>query len=452
MSEKLPKFPLTGSLAYSAGAVGYQILDRVLMGVVMFFYLPPAENSNPQLVPIKIFGLLFIFGRVVDSLADPLVSLWTDRSRSPRGRRVPFMLYGGLPLAASLVLMFFPPVKGVSNLNVAWLALFLGLYFFFFTYYLCPYLALLPELARSPRDRINLSSLAGLGMLIGTIIGTVFWAPLVDAFGYRGMALIMGGLAVVFLYMPVLAVDEKKYCESSTCDMGLVESLTTTFKNRPFAIYLFGNVTFWFGFNIISGGITYYITVLLGLPLSQVPKFMAATFGMTILFIPVMNIIVKKIGKRNTMILLLALFGLILPPIYFMDSQSLPISNVLYGYILLGLAGIPVAGLFIVPNAIVADLTDYDEMLTGQRHEAMYFGAQGFCQKVIMGISTYLMTLLFSSFGNSIAEPLGVRLTGPVAGMFAVIGLVAFLFFPRDIEHRVEEFRREKERRVAAEQ
>jgi len=107
-------------------------------------------------------------------------------------------------------------------------------------------------------------------------------------------------------------------------------------------------------------------------------------------------------------------------------------------------AGIPLAGLFVIPNAIIADLTDYDEMNTGQRREAMYFGAQGFCLKVTLGISTYLMTLMFEKFGNSAAEPLGVQLTGPVGGVFALLGMAAFFFFPRDLEKTVADFRNRK--------
>jgi len=227
--------------------------------------------------------------------------------------------------------------------------------------------------------------------------------------------------------------------------MDLVGSLLATIKNRPFVIYLVGNITFWFGFNIISAGVTYYITVLLGLPLDRVTNFMAVTFGVAIVFMPVLNMVAKSLGKRNTMILLLGMFAVILPSIYFLNFARLPVDPVLAGYVLLGLAGIPLSGLFIVPDAIVADLTDYDEMLTGQRHEAMYFGAQGFFLKVTMGISTFLMTLIFSIFGNTITCPLGVQLTGPVAGLFALIGMTAFMFFPRDIEKKVEEFRLTKE-------
>ncbi|RJX25382.1 MAG: hypothetical protein C4554_07490 [Dethiobacter sp.] len=57
----------------------------------------------------------------------------------------------------------------------------------------------------------------------------------------------------------------RDYAESKPATLGLRQALVTTFKNRAFRIYLFGNVACWFGFNIISLGIPFYVTTLLGL-------------------------------------------------------------------------------------------------------------------------------------------------------------------------------------------
>ncbi|HOO55323.1 MAG TPA: MFS transporter [bacterium] len=440
-----PKLPFNKLLGYSSGYIGVSILDRLAVAAVIYYYLPPAEESLPQLVPKIVFGYIFIFGRIIDSIADPLVSYWTDKCKSKRGRRLPFMLYGGVPLALSLVLLFFQPTCGISAWNSVWLAGMLGLYFFFFTYYVCPYLALIPELSKTHKERMNTTSLQGVLMLIGTVIASIAFAPLAAKYGFKAMALMLGGVALIFLYMPVISIDEKKYCDATPSELNLFSSLLMTFKNKPFVIYLIGNLSFWFGFNIISSGVTYYVTVLLGIPKENTAVFMGIVFGVALIFIPVTNMIAKKIGKRKTMIAMLLIFTLVLPLIFFMNAGWLPVSNLVFGYTIMGFCGVPLAGIFIVPNAIVADLTDYDEMKTGNRREAMYFGAQGLCLKITMGISTFLMTLLFSWFGNSMASPLGVQLTGPIGGLFSLIGLIAFLKFPGNLESTVEKFRSEKE-------
>ena len=40
-------------------------------------------------------------------------------------------------------------------------------------------------------------------------------------------------------------------------------------------------------------------------------------------------------------------------------------------------AGFSIGGLFVIPNALIAEIVDYDEHLTGMRREAMFFGVQG---------------------------------------------------------------------------
>ena len=76
----MPKLPMGRMMGYASGALGYSLLDRLMVAAVIYFYLPPAEESLPQLVPKVVFGYIFIFGRVIDSIADPLVSYWTDNS------------------------------------------------------------------------------------------------------------------------------------------------------------------------------------------------------------------------------------------------------------------------------------------------------------------------------------------------------------------------------------
>ena len=107
--------------------------------------------------------------------------------------------------------------------------------------------------------------------------------------------------------------------------------------------------------------------------------------------------------------------------------------KLMFAYIIIALVGIPLASLFIVPNALVADLTDLDEKFTGLRREAIYFGTQGLFLKIDLGLSSLLMTQMFARFGYSLSNPTGIRLTGFVGAFFALTGVIAFLMYPRDM-------------------
>ena len=79
---------------------------------------------------------------------------------------------------------------------------------------------------------------------------------------------------------------------------------------------------------------------------------------------------------------------------------------------------------------MIADLVDYDEKVTGSRREAMYFGMQGLMLKFAIALSALFFGFLLRTFGYSSAEPLGILLLGPVAGVFVLVGLSIFSKYP----------------------
>ncbi|MEW5945116.1 MAG: MFS transporter [bacterium] len=424
------RVPAAVRLSYPVSYFGISVVDRVVATWAMYYYLPPEGRGLPSLVPPVVFGFVLVFGRLVDAVADPLVSAWTDRCRSRRGRRVPFLLAGGAPLALSLVLLFHPPHPRVSAANALYLALVLGMFFFFFTLYVCPYLALIPELGKTPAERINITTSQAAFMLAGVATAFIASGVLIENFGFRTMAWVMAAAAALAFYAPLAALNEKKHCASLPSSMSMFASLRATISNRPFLVYLCGTLSFWFGFNIVTQGVSYYLTVLMNLPEGGMATLMALNMGVALASFPAVNLLSRRLGKRAVMLVCLALFSILLPMIYLIGHPANPLDPRAFGYTVIALAGIPLAALFVVPNAIVADLTDFDEKLTGERRESMYFGAQGLFLKLVLGGSSLVMSLMFNSFGYAAAAPLGVRLTGPAAAAFAAAGFIAFLAYP----------------------
>lgn len=418
-----------GKLAYGIGAGGFSLIDRVMISFLMHYYLiKPISGEEPLVAPM-VFGVIMFLGRVVDAVADPLIARWSDNHRGRLGRRIPFMLYSGVFYVAVFIALFYPPAGSGSPANSIYLTLMLGLYFALFTAYVCPYLALLPELARSNKDRVDLATWKAVFSILGVAVALVGGGILIDSIGIYGMLWVMGGVGLVTLYVPVF-IRERDYATSEPATLGLFEALKTTFQNRPFLIYLAGNVAFWLGFNIITLNIAPYVTVLLGADEGAVAIYFGLAMGVALLCFPLVNIFSKRFGLKAVMLFSLILFAVLLPGIYFLGQPLFGLTPELYGYILMSLMGIPVAVLFIVPDAIVAAVSDLEERLSGQRREAMYFGAQGFILKLAMGLSTIITTGLLHFFGGSAAQPLGIQLTGPVSAFFIIIGALIFFRYP----------------------
>ncbi len=432
---KAPKLTLAGKFIYGAGAGGWSMIDRAMITFLYAYYITSPVEGAEALMPPLVFGAIMFLGRVIDAVADPLIARFSDNMKGNRGRRLPFMMVSGVLYVGVFLALFYPPVAGESLWNSVYLAFFLALYFILFTSYVTPYLALLPELSRTNRDRVDLSTFKALFFLVGNALALVAGGMFMRHFGYLGGIWILGIIGLFMLYLPAL-IPEKKYAISIPSTLQLVEAVKTTFRNRAFLVYLIGNNAFWFGFNIITLNIVLYVTVLLQMEEGYTDMFTAAAFVVAGLSFPLINYLCKKFGLKFSMLLSLLLFALFLPPLFFVGQPVWFLSAENFTFLIMGLTGIPLAGLFIIPDAIVAAVSDLELGLSGQNREGMYFGTQGLFLKVNLGVSTLVSSGLLQLFG----EPLGVQLTGPVAGFFILIGLVIFLRYP---EKEVINFRKE---------
>ncbi|WP_176233075.1 MFS transporter [Candidatus Hakubella thermalkaliphila] len=110
---------------------------------------------------------------------------------------------------------------------------------------------------------------------------------------------------------------------------------------------------------------------------------------------------------------------------------KIPLSTPFYqGLLYAAIIGIPVAGLLLLPYAILADIIDYDGKQTGLRREAMYMGVQGLITKGAIAFASVIATQILSKFGSTFDKPFGIYLCGPVAALFTLIGFIIFLHYP----------------------
>jgi GPH family glycoside/pentoside/hexuronide:cation symporter len=93
--------------------------------------------------------------------------------------------------------------------------------------------------------------------------------------------------------------------------------------------------------------------------------------------------------------------------------------------VFIAFAGLPMAAVFTFPNAITADIIDYDELRTGMRREAVYYGSQATMEKLAGSLFAPVLAVVLL-LGETADNPLGIRMVGPVAGVAAFLGYVFF--------------------------
>ncbi|KUO71608.1 MAG: sodium:melibiose symporter [Clostridia bacterium BRH_c25] len=407
---------------YSMGYLGISIFTQVTVKWYQYFYTPPEANIRGLsiLIPVGLIGLTMIIGRVFDSVSDPLVAYYSDRSKSRLGRRVPFILYGSFPLTVTFIMLWFPPVNGESMSNFIYLITVLSLFFIFFTIVVAPYLALINEVSRTSKERISLTTMQGLTQIAGVMIAEVGSGLIIDMYSFRIMGIILGITAFLTIILTPVFVREDLAREDTLPTMGLLGSIKLTLSNKNFAYYLISYITVWFGINTLTITMPYIAEVLLETSPENSGYMIAGAFIGSLLFMPFLPKLTLIMGKKKILMLTSALFALILTFTAFFGTVFS--FNISFGIVIL--AGFPLAVIFVIPNAMIADIAQLDGTLRGQRREGMFFGAQGLVIKVVIGLSSFVTPTLFKVFGYSAEKPLGIQLGGPIAAVFILIGLI----------------------------
>lgn len=436
------KLPLSKQIAYAAGMMGWSIMFNTIIVMLSYFYLPPKNSGLVPLVPqLMVFGLFNVMsiilasGRLVDAVFDPFIASLSDKSTNPKGRRLPFMKWAIAPTVLFCCLTFYPPTISENVHNAYWLVFTLVGFFMAATSYIIPYNALLPEMAATGKDKVKLSSFQQIGFVLGMIFSALVnnFADLIQDFfnvPSRNTALqyTIGGLSIfagLIMLIPVLAIDEKKYSSSKPSHLPLLQAISKTFGNRNFKYYLISDFSFYMALSIISSGLLYFVTVLLGLPRSEGGLLVSIMVAVSVMCYPIVNIITAKFGKKPLVIFSFGVLSLIFVAIYFLGK--LPISANVQIYTLVICAAFPLASLGILPNAILAEIAQQDAEKTGENHEGMFFAVKYLFVKLGQTIGGALF-LFLTVYGKDTGHDYGLRLNG-ICGF--VLCLLAMIFFSR---------------------
>lgn len=423
---------LRAMLIYCIANIGMMVLDTVLDTYTVFFYAPKKAGAAAvgrvavQFAPIVLAGLALNFGRIVDAIANPIIGFLSDRTKTRWGRRIPYVLFGSIPMTVFFILMYFPPVKGNSNLNAVWFGLTCAGFLFLYTLVVAPYLALIPEIARTSDDRVKLSSWHALASILGLIIGAVVSGFLVDMYGIRGMAIVLALFSFATIFITAVSVKERPLEEEKVARMSFMEAVVPTLKNKHFLIYAFSISSFWLGYKVLQSSVIYVGTMILGKSEGYVSMIMAGMLGVLLLSIPFVFWLYSRFGKKKVFMTGLIIMAALSPLQFFVLKVGVFMNPLIYYHIIVALTGFPIALMMVIYNAVISDVIDYDEKQTGFRREAMYYGMEGFFTKIARGIGSSLSAFLFAIFGLEAGKATGLLYAGPFCAVFAIIGAIVF--------------------------
>ena len=450
-------------IIFAIGQLGWSLLSGLISAWLVTFYLPTSgdlDNGAIQyILPglaiggfMTVLGLITALSRVFDAVTDPLIASLSDRSRNPRGRRIPFMQIAAIPLSIVTVLLFCAPVAEQSPWNIVWISVAIVLFYLFMTMYCTPYNALISEFGKTQEDRMFISTAISLTFFAGTLLAYtpfVFAGLLRDAVGfawsYRICFIVLAVIACVSMLLPTFLLNEKEFVDTKPSEENALASLVSTFKNKDFRTFSLSDIMYWVGLTMFQTGLPFFVKVSMAFDETMVMVFMGGMTVLSAVFYPFVTKMVKKFGKKKLVIagflglaLCYAITAVSSIPGFLQETQgSADGMSWLFGILIMVIAALPMALLGIIPQSIVADVAEAEAVTTGQNREGMFFAARTFAMKFGQSVAMILFTSLailgvenLDKTRNDItASKFGLLIVAIVAVAFCVLGAVILLFY-----------------------
>jgi GPH family glycoside/pentoside/hexuronide:cation symporter len=468
------KLTFSEKIAYGAGDLGTSITTNLLSFFLLFFFTNVA-GLDPALA-----GLVLLIGKIFDAINDPIIGVLSDRTKSKMGRRLPWMIYAAIPFGLSFFAQWLVP--STDKMVLFWYYAIVGIVFnTFFTAVNLPYTALTPEITQDYNERTSLNTFRFTFSIGGSIL-SLFIAQLIFAFfkdparqagscNAGGMQYIVLGavcaiISSISIYWCVWGIKKRAIASdrhrlhneslgANTEELSFFEQLKIVFSNRPFLFVIGIYFCSWLSLQITASIIPYFVVNWMKLQENDFILVTIAVQGTALLMLSVWSAVSKKFGKKAAYFMGSGIWIIAQAGLFFLHE-----GQVVMLYVLAIMAGAGISTAYLIPWSMIPDVTDLDELETGQRREGIFYAFMVLLQKFGLAIGLFLLGLGlgWAKFKESVpCQPLptqpdsalfAIRIAiGPLPTIALIIGLVLAYFYPITREVHTEILMRLAEKR-----
>lgn len=386
-------------------------------------------------LPAALAGTIPLVGKIWDAITDPIMGNITDRTTSKLGAKRLYILIGAFASAITFVLLWLP----LHSDNAAFLYVFyLLMYCLFstgFTILMVPYNGLLPDMVDDYAVRSKFSNVRMIWSTLGSMVCGLFPTMMIkdqsDADQYIRCTLVFGILFLITSLVTFAGTWEKQKPPVRADLKDSFSAAVSVYRSRSFRIFIGIYLAGQCGMDFVSGMAVYYVTNVLGGNSENhyLTYLMAALILSQLIGMLIWGPVMAKTSKRTTILIgapIRIVSTLLLFPFSHAGGSIIPVLVLAMGI------GIGNAATLTSIFAILADMADVDELITGVSRPGTVSGMATFARKVSSGISAWLIGVLLSVAGYK--GKLDVQADFTIEGIKLIfilmpVILVALLFF-----------------------
>jgi oligogalacturonide transporter len=369
--------------------------------IISIFYLDFLTSLG---MPAVLAGSIPVIGKIWDAVSDPIMGSIVDRTKSKIGPKRLYLLVGSFIAAITFFLLWVSVGGSTVTMYLFYLVTFI-LFSTGFTIVMIPYNALLPDMVEDYNLRGQYTAFRMIFSALSAIIAGLVPQMIINRFGgstdptgYLYMGIVFSLLFFVSIFITYLKTWEKEELEelAPLTLRSFFKQSSLVYRNRSFRYFL--------GIFLSGQGSADFVMMLFLFFLRDVLRqedqytfIMGGVLGSQILAMFLFQFILKKTSKKVPVLFgfpirILATFSMI-----FFAYAGAPILPI---FIASFISGFGTAASTVTAYAILPDLTDIDELISGKRKPGLYSGMATFTRKIANGLAFGIVGLLLTLFAH----------------------------------------------------
>ena len=369
-------------------------LPIAMGGFALVTYIPTFYAVDLEL-GLSFVGLVFVFGRLLDVITDPLIGYLSDQTTSKYGPRHPWMVIGVPIFCLAAWMLFVPP----DDVTLTYLILASAAYFLFYTALDVPYSSVGLEISAHIHERSVLASTKALFQVAGALVAALI--PLILVLGTRDSLTLIAQniifISAISLFL-FLAFVPRKNSSTPPKKPKFKYVLSTAWASRPYRYMIIA-------FLIVqtANALTAGLTVLFVTNVIKTPHLIGLFLGVLLissaLFLPIWIWASKRWSKKRAWAAAVIVCILTL-----LTAPFLGEGDVVAGVIFSAIIGAAFGCDAIMPTSMLADIVYKDEIDGKGRFAGSYLAIKNSVSKLTfiapMGLAFPLLDYVEFSSGS----------------------------------------------------